>query len=277
MLSNRDLSKTMTRNVWLLMVIITVVFITVTSGAKNQTKLKNSPTTTEAAVAAAEVNAETSSSSEKLEDIASSTELEVKEEPFTSVWAIMYDWWNWMIGGYAQNKNAVGEPRTFGAIRRLQMALIPMAFKFGFLFAMVMALVFLAMKTVVLLKLLLVMNAAAIFAKLILAKSEHHYQPPSPPWAAYNGWHYAPPPPAHHDHHQSWPIESSSNKEVHLHVHGGGGLAGLPWQRSDNVYTNTNNVLDINSANELNNQGPLPYVRSTQNQANSYYVNGNSG
>ncbi|XP_055846218.1 uncharacterized protein LOC129912120 [Episyrphus balteatus] len=252
MLSNRDLSKTITKNYWFLLIIVTVLFFGTSNGAKNQTNIKNTST---------EIEVQNSTELET-----SSTELEVKEEPYTSVWTMMYDWWNWMIGGYAQTKNAVGEPRTFGAIRRLQLVMIPLVFKFGIVFAMVTALVFLAMKTVLLLKLLLLMNAAAIFAKILLYKTENHYQPP-PPWVGYSGgWGYPPVLPSFHG-------ESPLNKEVHLHIHGSN-LAHQPWERSDISGYSAPNGLNADATNELNNRGPLPYLRSSQTQPNAYYVNG---
>uniref|UniRef100_A0A1A9ZWG8 Uncharacterized protein n=1 Tax=Glossina pallidipes TaxID=7398 RepID=A0A1A9ZWG8_GLOPL len=107
----------------------------------------------------------------------------------------------------------VRDGRTFGKIRRLQMALIPLAFKFGVLFTMVAFLVMLGMKTLFLVKTLVLLNVAALLGKFLTFKfpqtQEHHIASPS----AY-GWN---------PHAQAgWPALESLHhgKEIHLHIHG---------------------------------------------------------
>ncbi|XP_037826926.1 LOW QUALITY PROTEIN: uncharacterized protein LOC119614904 [Lucilia sericata] len=145
-----------------------------------------------------------------------------------SVWGIVRGFWNWiredisesLFGDDGKTTAAVGEGRTFGKIRRLQMALIPIVFKFGVLSAMVAFLVAIGMKTLFLVKVLVVMNLLALLGKFFTLKShfghvEHVAASSCPHWNwtpyASNGWQ------------SSAPVEHHSNKEIHLHIHGGQG------------------------------------------------------
>jgi len=113
------------------------------------------------------------------------------------------------------------EGRTFGKIRRLQMALIPIIFKFGVLSAMVAFLVAIGMKSLFLLKVLVVMNAIAILGKFITLKTSlfGQYENTAPSFN-YPGWN----PHAK----ESWGTTGFSghggghppSKEIHLHIHG---------------------------------------------------------
>ncbi|BFF98130.1 uncharacterized protein DMAD_06381 [Drosophila madeirensis] len=115
------------------------------------------------------------------------------------------------------------EGRTFGKIRRLQMALIPIIFKFGVLSAMVAFLVAIGMKSLFLLKVLVLMNAVAILGKFITLKSTlfGQYEHAAPTFN-YPGWN----PHAK----ESWggtgvsgpagPHGHPPSKEIHLHIHG---------------------------------------------------------
>lgn len=95
------------------------------------------------------------------------------------------------------------------------MALIPIVFKFGVLSAMVAFLVALGIKTFFLVKVLLLMNLLAILAKFFTLKTNFGHVEHSAPAA----WGYTP-----YVNHgwQSAPVEHHSNKEIHLHIHGGG-------------------------------------------------------
>lgn len=117
----------------------------------------------------------------------------------------------------------LSEGRTFGKIRRLQMALIPIIFKFGVLSAMVAFLVAIGMKSLFLLKVLVVMNALAILGKFLTLKTSLFGQyENSAPSFSYPGWN----PHAK----ESWGPTGLSNsppsaphppsKEIHLHIHG---------------------------------------------------------
>lgn len=114
------------------------------------------------------------------------------------------------------------EGRTFGKIRRLQMALVPIIFKFGVLSAMVAFLVAIGMKSLFLLKVLVVMNALAILGKFLTLKTSLFGQyEHSAPSFSYPGWN----PHAK----ESWGPTGLSgspsgphhpSKEIHLHIHG---------------------------------------------------------
>lgn len=154
---------------------------------------------------------------------------------------------------------AFTEGRTFGKIRRLQMALIPIVFKFGVLSAMVAFLVALGVKTLFLVKVLVVMNLLALLAKFFTLKSnfahvEHFSAPPAPMWSPYltPGWH-------------STPEEHHVNKEIHLHIHGnqlqphassysyGSGTTGQThgWEKRSDPYVAYNNIGLQRQQNEL--------------------------
>lgn len=163
------------------------------------------------------------------------------------------------------------EGRTFGKIRRLQMALIPIIFKFGVLTAMVAFLVAIGMKTLFLVKVLLAINALAILGKFFTLKSNFGHMPypahsswnphahieyvaPQPSWGwgpppTSSGWSAAPVAAApeykhlEHEHHAASSNSAQPTKEIHLHIHGGQAAPKVEaysystpsngWQRSD--------------------------------------------
>ncbi|KAL9906206.1 uncharacterized protein ACN2A1_005656 isoform 1-T1 [Glossina fuscipes fuscipes] len=144
------------------------------------------------------------------------------ESTSLSTWNVMRRILHWVKSDISKslwhNQNNISsmdarDRRTFGKIRRLQMALIPLAFKFGILFTMVAFLVMLGMKTLFLVKTLVLLNAAALLGKFLTFKfpqtQEHHIATPY----AY-GWN----PHAQAD----WPALESLHhgKEIHLHIHG---------------------------------------------------------
>ncbi|XP_018793323.1 PREDICTED: uncharacterized protein LOC108971602 [Bactrocera latifrons] len=178
---------------------------------------------------------------------------------------------------------AAVESRTFGKIRRLQMALIPLIFKFGILTAMVAFLIMLGMKTLFLVKLLVLMNAAAILAKFITLKSnfggyEHsasqwNYQTWTP--HATGGWGAsAPSAPYSHG------SEQHPSKEIHLHIHNGqvqgygaGGHGGSNgWESRSDPYGAYAPTPSNEGENELNNQGPIAML-PTNYPSNPVYGN----
>ncbi|XP_017070651.1 uncharacterized protein LOC108107599 isoform X1 [Drosophila eugracilis] len=152
-----------------------------------------------------------------------------------SVWGMVRTLWGWLRSDlseslFGDDDNDDGKPtsgssavegRTFGKIRRLQMALIPIIFKFGVLSAMVAFLVAIGMKSLFLLKVLVVMNAIAILGKFITLKSSlfGQYEHTAPSFN-YPGWN----PHAK----ESWGPTGLSgqgnghppSKEIHLHIHG---------------------------------------------------------
>ncbi|KAH8319448.1 hypothetical protein KR067_009703, partial [Drosophila pandora] len=154
-----------------------------------------------------------------------------------SVWGMVRTLWGWLRSdlseslfgdddnddGKPASGNSAVEGRTFGKIRRLQMALIPIIFKFGVLSAMVAFLVAIGMKSLFLLKVLVVMNAIAILGKFITLKSSlfGSYENTAPSFN-YPGWN----PHAK----ESWGTTGLSgngglgghppSKEIHLHIHG---------------------------------------------------------
>ncbi|TDG53299.1 hypothetical protein AWZ03_000114 [Drosophila navojoa] len=154
-----------------------------------------------------------------------------------SVWGMVRTLWNWLRSDLSESlfgddddgdnnkkeKPAVVEGRTFGKIRRLQMAMIPIIFKFGVLSAMVAFLVAIGMKSLFLLKVLIVMNALAILGKFLTLKTSLFGQyENSAPSFSYPGWN----PHAK----ESWTPTGFSgsppsgshppSKEIHLHIHG---------------------------------------------------------
>ncbi|XP_022208355.2 uncharacterized protein LOC111064850 [Drosophila obscura] len=155
-----------------------------------------------------------------------------------SVWGMVRTLWSWLRSDLGESlfgddddekKPSAGtetsavEGRTFGKIRRLQMALIPIIFKFGVLSAMVAFLVAIGMKSLFLLKVLVLMNAVAILGKFITLKSTlfGQYEHTAPTFN-YPGWN----PHAK----ESWgstglsgpggPNGHPPSKEIHLHIHG---------------------------------------------------------
>nr|XP_036671384.1 uncharacterized protein LOC108007081 [Drosophila suzukii] len=152
-----------------------------------------------------------------------------------SVWGMVRTLWGWLRSDlseslFGDDDNDDGKPasgssavegRTFGKIRRLQMALIPIIFKFGVLSAMVAFLVAIGMKSLFLLKVLVVMNAIAILGKFITLKTSlfGQYENTAPSFN-YPGWN----PHAK----ESWGTTGFSghggghppSKEIHLHIHG---------------------------------------------------------
>ncbi|XP_017058087.1 uncharacterized protein LOC108099218 [Drosophila ficusphila] len=152
-----------------------------------------------------------------------------------SVWGMVRTLWSWLRSdlseslfgddesddGKPASGNSAVEGRTFGKIRRLQMALIPIIFKFGVLSAMVAFLVAIGMKSLFLLKVLVLMNAIAILGKFITLKSSlfGQYEHTAPSFN-YPGWN----PHAK----ESWGVTAPTghgsghppSKEIHLHIHG---------------------------------------------------------
>ncbi|EDV95571.1 uncharacterized protein LOC6558918 [Drosophila grimshawi] len=149
-----------------------------------------------------------------------------------SVWGMVRSLWSWLRSDLSESlfgdddddeKPAKVEGRTFGKIRRLQMALVPIIFKFGVLSAMVAFLVAIGMKSLFLLKVLVVMNALAILGKFLTLKTSlfGQYEHTAPSFS-YPGWN------PHSK--ESWGATGLSNsggpgphpptKEIHLHIHG---------------------------------------------------------
>ncbi|XP_017488796.1 PREDICTED: uncharacterized protein LOC108377043, partial [Rhagoletis zephyria] len=182
-------------------------------------------------------------------------------------------------------KTAV-ESRTFGKIRRLQMALIPLIFKFGILTAMVAFLIMLGMKTLFLVKLLVLMNAAAILAKFITLKSDFgghghsgpswNYQSWTPP--VTGGWAASAPAASYSHGHEHQPT-----KEIHLHIHGGqvhgydgasssqGVVSGgHGWTSRSDPYNTYASTQDSESENELSNKGPIAMLPTRYPAINPY-------
>ncbi|XP_054734473.1 uncharacterized protein LOC129241947 [Anastrepha obliqua] len=223
-----------------------------------------------------------------------------------SVWGMVRNVWNWIKDDLSESlfgdenaeaaaatkalvrqvrdvsdaAKAAVESRTFGKIRRLQMALIPLIFKFGVLTAMVAFLIMLGMKTLFLVKLLVLMNAAAILAKFITLKSNfvsHEHSAPTwnyQSWTphASGGW-AASAPAATYSHAQ----EHQPTKEIHLHIHGGqvqgygaGGQGsvsgGHGWESRSDPYGTYAPTHESEADNELNNRGPMLPSRYPTNQ-----------
>uniref|UniRef100_A0A034W496 Uncharacterized protein n=1 Tax=Bactrocera dorsalis TaxID=27457 RepID=A0A034W496_BACDO len=178
---------------------------------------------------------------------------------------------------------AAVESRTFGKIRRLQMALIPLIFKFGILTAMVAFLIMLGMKTLFLVKLLVLMNAAAILAKFITLKSNFGgYEHSAPQWNyqtwtphATGGWGASAPAASY-----SHGSEQHPSKEIHLHIHNGqvqgygsGGHGGSNgWESRSDPYSAYAPTPENEGENELNNQGPIAML-PTKYPSNPVYGN----
>lgn len=106
-----------------------------------------------------------------------------------------------------------GAPRTFHRIQKLQSALLPLMFKLGIMASVLVAILFISLKTLLIGKILLLINLAGVLAKLIafgFAKG----------------------------HHQDNPLQ----KEIHLHIHnsnphtGGGYIEHNPWSASSNSF-----------------------------------------
>ncbi|XP_033149603.1 uncharacterized protein LOC108597950 [Drosophila busckii] len=150
-----------------------------------------------------------------------------------SVWGIVRSLWSWVRSDLSESlfgddeekpaadtTTAAVEGRTFGKIRRLQMALIPIIFKFGVLSAMVAFLVAIGMKSLFLLKVLVVMNALAILGKFLTLKTSLFGQlDHAAPSFSYPGWNT--------NVKESWAPTGYSgtashgpSKEIHLHIHG---------------------------------------------------------
>lgn len=115
--------------------------------------------------------------------------------------------------------------RTFGRpLKKLSMALIPLAFQLGAASTWMMVTALLAAKSVAIGLLLLMLKIAGGAAKVSTLLGSKHEHPQAPAW-------YGPP-----------------QKEVHLHIHNGGhdshegptshDLPYGPWSRHSEVYTN---------------------------------------
>nr|XP_036228315.1 uncharacterized protein LOC106620298 [Bactrocera oleae] len=226
-----------------------------------------------------------------------------------SVWGMVRNVWNWIrddlseslfgdddadgaagaqkalvreVRDVSEAAMAAVEGRTFGKIRRLQMALIPLIFKFGILTAMVAFLIMLGMKTLFLVKLLVLMNAAAILAKFITLKSNFGgYEHSAPQWNyqtwtphATGGWGPSAPA-ATYSHSEQHP-----SKEIHLHIHNGqvqgygaGGHGGANgWESRSDPYAAYAPTPASEGENELNNQGPIAML-PTNYPSNPVYGN----
>ncbi|TMW51501.1 hypothetical protein DOY81_003406, partial [Sarcophaga bullata] len=147
-----------------------------------------------------------------------------------SVWGMVRSLWDWIKGDISESffdddgaSTAVGGKRTYICkIRRLQMALIPLMFKFGVLSAMVAFLVAVGLKTLFLVKVLIGINLLAILAKFFTLKTNfghvEHVAPPTWNWTPYvnSGWQSTAP--------EHAPPQSHINKEIHLHIHGAGAV-----------------------------------------------------
>ncbi|KAL5282276.1 hypothetical protein ACFFRR_005457 [Megaselia abdita] len=155
--------------------------------------------------------------------------------------------------------NQIEGGRTFGKIRRLQMAMIPLLFKFGVISAMVTALLFLTIKVIFLLKALLVLNLGSILAKLITFKSSYHMQPQ---WPYSEGFITKDS--------QIWPRTSEPtimpNKEIHVHIHNSGASNGYVDSSFINEPYGANNVYAPSQNN------PVP-VSTWKQQYNGYASN----
>ncbi|XP_061398497.1 uncharacterized protein LOC133334217, partial [Musca vetustissima] len=209
------------------------------------------------------------------DDAAEKNAVQSSDESLFSVWGIVRGVLNWIkddisAGLFGADDDVAAEGRsdgsvqgrTFGKIRRLQMALIPIIFKFGVLTAMVAFLVGIGLKTLFLVKVLLAMNALALLAKFFTLKAnilpQIQYSAPPPSWnhhveySAAPSWGWSPSSsagwssaPVHeHEHHSEHP-----SKEIHLHIHGAASqpkadtytayvaspspATGNSWQRSD--------------------------------------------
>ncbi|XP_073839092.1 uncharacterized protein isoform X1 [Musca autumnalis] len=219
----------------------------------------------------------------------------------SKVWGMVNGVWNWIKDDIsaglfsADDDSAVSavaegrsdgsvEARTFGKIRRLQMALIPIIFKFGVLTAMVAFLVGIGLKTLFLVKVLLAMNALALLGKFFTLKTHFAPQiqysappswsphveysaPPSWSWSpvqSSGGWSSAPVHDHGHEH------EHHPSKEIHLHIHGAQAQsqpkaetytayvaspsASTSWQRSDpySAYEpNQNNDITVEATKSI--------------------------
>ncbi|XP_073839093.1 uncharacterized protein isoform X2 [Musca autumnalis] len=219
------------------------------------------------------------------------------DESLFSVWGIVRGVLNWIkddisAGLFDADDDAAAEgrsdgsveARTFGKIRRLQMALIPIIFKFGVLTAMVAFLVGIGLKTLFLVKVLLAMNALALLGKFFTLKTHFAPQiqysappswsphveysaPPSWSWSpvqSSGGWSSAPVHDHGHEH------EHHPSKEIHLHIHGAQAQsqpkaetytayvaspsASTSWQRSDpySAYEpNQNNDITVEATKSI--------------------------
>ncbi|XP_064539297.1 uncharacterized protein LOC135429052 [Drosophila montana] len=240
--------------------------------------------------AEAETEAEKQSTADKEAAVAATTtgnknELKPAVDPTDlSVWGMVRTLWSWLRSDLSESlfgddddddkKPAAVEGRTFGKIRRLQMALVPIIFKFGVLSAMVAFLVAIGMKSLFLLKVLVVMNALAILGKFLTLKTSLFGQyEHSTPSFSYPGWN----PHAK----ESWGPTGLSgspsgphhpSKEIHLHIHGNAQtqaqLAGQSYNyetqggwasRSDpyGAYQPTGQYKDQHTAEVPNNTDPM--------------------
>ncbi|EDW58282.2 uncharacterized protein Dvir_GJ15461 [Drosophila virilis] len=235
-----------------------------------------------------ETEAEKQPSADKVDAVAATAtgnknELQPAVDPTDlSVWGMVRTLWSWLrsdlseslFGDDDDEKPAAVEGRTFGKIRRLQMALVPIIFKFGVLSAMVAFLVAIGMKSLFLLKVLVVMNALAILGKFLTLKTSLFGQyEHSAPSFSYPGWN----PHAK----ESWGPTGLSgspsgphhpSKEIHLHIHGNAQtqaqLAGQSYNyetqggwasRSDpySTYQPTGQYQDQHTAEVPNNTDPM--------------------
>uniref|UniRef100_A0A0A1XSM7 Uncharacterized protein n=1 Tax=Zeugodacus cucurbitae TaxID=28588 RepID=A0A0A1XSM7_ZEUCU len=227
-----------------------------------------------------------------------------------SVWGMVRNVWNWIrddlseslfgdddaeaaagaqkalvreVRDVSQAAKAAVEGRTFGKIRRLQMMIIPLIFKFGILTAMVGFLIMLGMKTLFLVKLLVLMNAAAILAKFITLKANfggHEHSAPQwnyQTWTPHStgSWGASAPAASY-----SQSNEQHPSKEIHLHIHNGqvqgygagGHAGGNGWESRSDPYGAYAPTPANEGDNELNNLGPIAML-PTKYPTNPVYGN----
>lgn len=130
----------------------------------------------------------------------------------------------------------IPEERTFGKIRRMQMAMVPLVFKFGFLYAMVAFLILVGLKTLFLVKMMVFINSATLLGKLFSLKLQApaHHQSTIEHYPIWSG-------PSPYELHSSPALSSHGyqpNKEIHVHVHGaspGGAVEHPPSYSVDGV------------------------------------------
>ncbi|XP_037947343.1 uncharacterized protein LOC119679201 [Teleopsis dalmanni] len=206
----------------------------------------------------------------------------VSDSTSLSVWGMVRGIWNWLrddisesLFGDDSSTTAASEGRTFGKIRRLQMALIPIIFKFGILTAMVAFLVMLSMKTIFLLKVLIFMNAAIVLGKFLTLKAD--WVPHTTSYVAQQPWNYGSNGWNQHVS-KSWTTPEQEvqhpSKEIHLHIHGAqaqpqvqayssyGTQTNQGWERRSDPYSAYEPIAVENEVehDELSNSGPILHL-----------------
>lgn len=95
---------------------------------------------------------------------------------------------------WREEKITSSSSRTFGRIKRLQSALLPVMFKLGVMSTIIFILLFLALKGILIGKMILIINVAFVIAKLVAWKESFHHQHQS-----QIGWY--------------------PQKDIHVHIH----------------------------------------------------------